>query len=77
MRLVVPGWFGVAWVKWLERIEVRDRALKTRFIAKDYVTLRGEEVDGKTVWKETLVGPMDVKSVVARVAEPEGRATFA
>ena len=69
VRLVVPGWFGVAWVKWLDRIEVRDRALRTRFIAKDYVTLRGEEVNGKTVWKETMVGPMDVKSYVARVAK--------
>jgi DMSO/TMAO reductase YedYZ molybdopterin-dependent catalytic subunit len=69
VRLVVPGWFGVAWVKWLDRIEVRDRALRTRFIAKDYVTLRGEEVNGKTVWKETMVGPMDVKSYVARVTK--------
>ncbi len=69
MRLVVPGWFGVAWVKWLDRIEVRDRALRTRFIAKDYVTLRGEEVNGKTIWKETMVGPMNVKSVVARVVK--------
>jgi DMSO/TMAO reductase YedYZ molybdopterin-dependent catalytic subunit len=68
VRLVVPGWFGVAWVKWLDRIEVRDRALRTRFIAKDYVTLRGEEVNGRTVWKETMVGPMNIKSVVARVA---------
>ena len=67
LRLIVPGWFGVAWVKWLDRIEVRDRALRTRFIAKDYVTLRGEEVNGHTVWKETMVGPMDVKSVVAQV----------
>lgn len=69
VRLVVPGWFGVAWVKWLASIEVRDRALRTRFIAKDYVTLRGEEVNGKTIWKETMVGPMDVKSYVARVAK--------
>jgi DMSO/TMAO reductase YedYZ molybdopterin-dependent catalytic subunit len=69
VRLVVPGWYGIAWVKWLERIEVRDRALKTRFMAKDYVTLRGEEVDGRTVWTETLVGPINVKSVVARVAK--------
>jgi DMSO/TMAO reductase YedYZ molybdopterin-dependent catalytic subunit len=69
VRLVVPGWFGVAWVKWLASIEVRDRALRSRFISKDYVTLRGEEVNGKTVWKETMVGPMDVKSYVARVAK--------
>ena len=69
VRLVVPGWFGVAWVKWLDRIEVRDRALRMRFIAKDYVTLRSEEVNGRTVWKETMVGPMNVKSVVARVTK--------
>jgi DMSO/TMAO reductase YedYZ molybdopterin-dependent catalytic subunit len=69
LRLIVPGWFGIAWVKWLDRIEARDRALKTRFMAKDYVTLRGEEVDGKVVWKESLVGPLNVKSVVARVAK--------
>jgi DMSO/TMAO reductase YedYZ molybdopterin-dependent catalytic subunit len=68
VRLVVPGWYGIAWVKWLNSIEVRDRALKTRFMAKDYVTLRGEEVNGKVAWKETLVGPIDVKSVVARAA---------
>src|SRR5260221_5766330 len=71
VRLVVPGWFGVAWVKWLDRIEVRDPALRTRFIAKDYVTLRGEEVNGRTVWKETMVGPMDGKSVVGPVTRPK------
>jgi DMSO/TMAO reductase YedYZ molybdopterin-dependent catalytic subunit len=69
VRLIVPGWFGVAWVKWLTSIELRDRPLKTRFMAKDYVTLRGEEVNGRTVWKETLVGPLNVKSVVARVVK--------
>ena len=69
VRLIVPGWFGVAWVKWLTTIEVRDRALKTRFMAKDYVTLRGEEVNGRAIWKETLVGPLNVKSVVARVTK--------
>jgi DMSO/TMAO reductase YedYZ molybdopterin-dependent catalytic subunit len=69
LRLIVPGHFGIAWVKWLDRIEARDRPLKTRFMAKDYVTLRGEEVDGKIQWKESLVGPLQVKSVVARVAK--------
>ncbi len=67
LRLVVPGWYGIAWVKWLTRIELRDRMLRTRFMAKDYVTLRGKEVDGHTIWEESLVGPINVKSVVARV----------
>ena len=28
LRLVVPGWFGMASVKWLERIELLDRAFE-------------------------------------------------
>jgi hypothetical protein len=38
-------------------------------MAKDYVTLRGQEVNGRMVWTETLVGPQNVKSVVARVTK--------
>lgn len=67
VRLVVPGWYGIAWVKWLTGIEARDRRLMTRFIAKDYVTVRGEEHNGKTLWRQTSVGPMNVKSITARV----------
>src|SRR5262249_38784945 len=66
LRLVVPGWYGIAWVKWLQQIEVREKALMTRFMAKDYVTLRGEQRGDEIVWKETSVGPMNVKSMVAR-----------
>jgi DMSO/TMAO reductase YedYZ molybdopterin-dependent catalytic subunit len=73
VRLVVPGWYGIAWVKWLTGIEARDRRLMTRFIAKDYVTLRGEVRDGRTLWRQTSVGPMNVKSMTARVARrPDG-----
>ena len=42
LRLVAPGWYGVANVKWLTRIEVRDTRLMNRFMARDYVTLREE-----------------------------------
>ena len=70
LRLVVPGWYGIAWVKWLKSIEVRDHRLMTRFMAKDYVTLRGEELpDGTTAWKESSVGPMNIKSFVAKVVK--------
>jgi DMSO/TMAO reductase YedYZ molybdopterin-dependent catalytic subunit len=67
LRLIVPGWFGITWVKWLTRIELLDRRYMSKYMAREYVTIRGEERDGKTVWRETSVGPMDVKSVVARV----------
>lgn len=73
VRLVVPGWYGIAWVKWMTRIEARDRRLMTRFIAKDYVTLRLEEENGRQVARETSVGPINVKSIVARVTRrPDG-----
>ena len=42
LRLLAPGWYGVANVKWLTRIEVRDTRLMNRFMARDYVTLREE-----------------------------------
>jgi DMSO/TMAO reductase YedYZ molybdopterin-dependent catalytic subunit len=67
LRLVVPGWYGVAWVKYITRIEVYDRPYQNRFMARDYVTLRGEKHGEDTIWRETLVGRMNVKSVPARV----------
>ncbi len=42
LRLIAPGWYGVANVKWLTRIEVRDTRLMNRFMARDYVTIREE-----------------------------------
>jgi|SRR5579863_333531 len=70
LRLVVPGWYGVAWVKYLTRIEVHDRPYQNRFMARDYVTLRGEKHGDDIIWRETLVGKMHVKSVPARVIKP-------
>jgi DMSO/TMAO reductase YedYZ molybdopterin-dependent catalytic subunit len=69
LRLVVPGWFGIAWVKWLTRIELLDRRYMSKYMGREYVTIRGEERDGKTIWRETSVGPMDVKSVIARATK--------
>lgn len=67
LRLVVPGWYGVAWVKWLTRIELHDRAFLSRFMGRDYVTIRGEQREGRTIWRETSVGRMNLKSVTGRV----------
>jgi DMSO/TMAO reductase YedYZ molybdopterin-dependent catalytic subunit len=63
----VPGWFGIAWVKWLSRIEVLDRRIMSKFMAREYVTLRSEERGDKTLWRETSIGPMLIKSIPARV----------
>ncbi len=67
LRLVVPGWYGVAWVKWLTKIQVQDRRFMSKFMARDYVTIRGEEIEGDTVWKENSVSWMNVKSMVGRL----------
>lgn len=74
VRLVVPGWFGIAWIKWLTRIEALDRRFMGKYMAREYVTLRGEEIDGRTVWRETSVGPIDVKSIIARAIRRDGGA---
>ncbi len=66
LRLIVPGWFGIAWVKWLTRIELSDRRYMSKYMGREYVTIRGEEHNGKTIWRETSVGQKDVKSIVAR-----------
>ena len=69
LRVIVPGWYGVAWVKWLKRIEVQDRRFMGRFMARDYVTIRGEERPDCTIWRETSVTRMNVKSIVAHVVQ--------
>jgi DMSO/TMAO reductase YedYZ molybdopterin-dependent catalytic subunit len=72
VRLIVPGWYGIAWVKWLQRIELHDRKYLGRFMGRDYVTIRGEKHGEETIWRETSVGKMNLKSVVARAAKVAG-----
>ena len=71
LRLIVPGWYGVANVKWLSRIELSDHRLQNQFMARDYVTVREMEQDGETVWTETGVRHMRLKSAPARVTRAE------
>jgi DMSO/TMAO reductase YedYZ molybdopterin-dependent catalytic subunit len=67
VRLVVPGYYGVCNVKWIERIEFAADRLMMRFMARDYVTIMGREVNGRTEWIETSVTKMRPKSVIAKV----------
>jgi DMSO/TMAO reductase YedYZ molybdopterin-dependent catalytic subunit len=73
LRLIAPGWYGIANVKWLTRIEVRDTRLMNRFMARDYVTLRQETRDGEPAWTETSVGRARLKSVPATVTRAGGQ----
>jgi DMSO/TMAO reductase YedYZ molybdopterin-dependent catalytic subunit len=67
IRLIVPGWYGVANVKWLSRIELRDRRYMGRYMARDYVTVRGERHGDEIVYVESSVTRINLKSVVARI----------
>jgi DMSO/TMAO reductase YedYZ molybdopterin-dependent catalytic subunit len=64
LRLVVPGWYGVASVKWLTRITVLRRPLKAFYQTERYV-YEGERgtPNGAPVTR------MRVRSLVARPAE--------
>jgi DMSO/TMAO reductase YedYZ molybdopterin-dependent catalytic subunit len=73
VRLIVPGWYGVAQVKWLQRIELSPDRLMTRFMARDYVTLMGRDVDGRTEWVQTSVTRQRLKASLARVTRQGNR----
>jgi len=67
VRLIVPGWYGVANVKWLDHIHVQDTRYVGRFMSRDYVTLIGQKIGDQTIWNETLVARIRVKSMVSRL----------
>jgi DMSO/TMAO reductase YedYZ molybdopterin-dependent catalytic subunit len=73
LRLLVPGWYGVANVKWLEQIHVQDRRYMGRFMARDYVTLSRRDVGGVERWEERSVTRIRLKSSIIRVTrKPSG-----
>ena len=67
LRLIVPGWYGVANVKWLTRIDVRADRYMGRYMGRDYVTVRGERQGDDIVFVESSVSKMRLKSVIARI----------
>jgi len=77
VRLIAPGWYGVANVKWLTNIEVVDRRFAGRFMARDYVTIR-ENLDeaGNARWTFNTVGLNRLKSAPAKVTRRDGRYTI-
>ena len=58
VRLVVPGWEGNMWVKWLRRIEVGDKPWHTREETSKYTDLMGDGKSRRFTWI------MDCKSVI-------------
>ena len=58
MRIVVPGWEGNMWVKWLRRIEVGDKPWHQREETSKYTDLMEDGKARRFTWE------MDVKSVI-------------
>jgi DMSO/TMAO reductase YedYZ molybdopterin-dependent catalytic subunit len=73
VRLIAPGWYGIANTKWLQRIEVLPTRYENRFMARDYVTIREQQRDGQSVWTETSVGRALLKSAPAKVTRANGQ----
>ena len=69
LRLIVPGWYGVANVKWLSQIHIQEDAYLGKYQARWYRTVRGEMIDGEMKYMENAVTHMNLKSFVARVTK--------
>ena len=71
VRVIVPGWYGVSNVKWLDRIELSPRRFLGKFMGRDYVTIMGRQVGDRTEYTETSVTRILTKSMVARVTRAQ------
>jgi DMSO/TMAO reductase YedYZ molybdopterin-dependent catalytic subunit len=69
LRLIVPGWYGVANVKWLSEIHPQEEQYLGKYQARWYRTVRTEMVDGQMKVSETAVTRMLLKSFIARVTK--------
>jgi DMSO/TMAO reductase YedYZ molybdopterin-dependent catalytic subunit len=67
LRLIMPGWYGVANVKFLSEIHVQEDQYLGKYQARWYRTLRGEMVNGEMKWKEAAISQLQLKSFIARV----------
>jgi DMSO/TMAO reductase YedYZ molybdopterin-dependent catalytic subunit len=77
VRVVMPGWYGVANVKWLSEIHLQENRFLGNYQARWYRTVRavggtGELTDPETQFVETEVTKLNLKSVIARVRKSAG-----
>jgi DMSO/TMAO reductase YedYZ molybdopterin-dependent catalytic subunit len=69
LRAVVGGWFGMAWVKWVQEIRVVERPFLGYWQARDY--FRWERRFG-----EPILVPLAEMEVKAQIAQPVNGATL-
>ena len=72
LRLIMPGWYGVANVKWLSEIHLQEDRYVGNYQTRWYRSVvgvggTGEDTDAGTQWMETEVTRIHLKSVIARV----------
>ena len=77
VRLIMPGWYGVANVKWLAEVHLQEDRYLGNYQARWYRSVvgvggTGEDKDPQTQWVEAEVTRMRLKSVIARVRKTEG-----
>lgn len=72
VRLIMPGWYGVANVKWLAEVHLQEERFLGNYQARWYRSLvgvggTGEENDPATQWVENEITRIHLKSAIARV----------
>lgn len=75
LRAIVPGWYAMASVKWLQRIIVTDRPFNGYYQTIDYAywhrTEYGHWQRGENIAQLTPLSELQVKAEIARPAEGE------
>ena len=72
VRLIMPGWYGVANVKWLSEVHLQEDRYTGNYQTRWYRSVvgvggTGEDADPATQWMETEITRMHLKSAIARV----------
>ena len=72
VRLVMPGWYGVANVKWLAEVHLQEDRYLGNYEARWYRSVvgvggSGADTDPGTQWVENEITRMHLKSAIARV----------
>src|SRR5579863_1744838 len=77
VRLIMPGWYGVANVKWLSEVHLQEDRYLGNYQARWYRSVvgvggTGEDADPQTQWVENEITRMHLKSAIARVRKKGG-----
>ncbi|WP_129703413.1 sulfite oxidase [Priestia megaterium] len=78
LRLIVPGWYAMASVKWIKRIKVIDKQFKGPFQSVDYVYYPHEDNDNESFpvttinVNSTIQKPLDMQTLNTGIHEIKG-----